>query len=99
MTQGPTSSRRSYITLRRLGFGVGRWLAIVAFGMGALGVLAHLVVHYHAVRAGSFSSHVDRRKLDVGLRFGIGYGAWRELMHSEHPELRSWGAHQDDEPR
>jgi len=78
----------------------GRWdsapspwrnlLPVLALGAGAVGVVAHLVVQYHAVKAGSFSfaNSQERSKVEVALRFNMAYGRWRALMRSRHPELR-----------
>ena len=65
-------------------------LPAVALVAGCVGVLAHMVVQYHAVKAGSFPSarRRERDKVEAGLRFGLRYGGWRALMRSEHPELR-----------
>jgi hypothetical protein len=63
---------------------------VVSFVSWSIGVVTHLVVHYHAIKAGSLSSlkaH-ERDRLDVALRFSGGYGAWRSHMRREHPELR-----------
>ena len=62
-------------------------LALVA---AVVGVLAGLVVRYHIVKAGSFSS-VDRRErsqVEGLLHFDMGYARWRTLMRVQHPELR-----------
>jgi len=72
--------------------GLRDYLPIAALAIGAVGLVAHLVVHYHAVRPGSFRPNVDRLKLDAALRF-MGYSTWRELMRAEHPELRSSTSH------
>ncbi len=76
---------------------VNGWHALLvplALGAGTLGGLAHLVVHYHAVKAGSFSNRVDRAKVGVAVHFNA-YAKWRALMRSEHPELRPQSSRED----
>ena len=75
-------------------------ILLVSFVAGSLGILAHLVVHYHAIKAGSFRSlkSSERDQLDVALRFSGGYGAWRSHMRREHPELRGDRERRDNAP-
>jgi hypothetical protein len=66
-------------------------LPALTLAAGCLGVLAHMVVLSHSARAGSFPSarQRERGKAETGVRFGLGYAAWRELMRAQHPELRA----------
>src|SRR5215470_11533967 len=63
-------------------------LGPLALCAGAIGVLAHLIVHYHAVKPGSFTGADERSKLGVAVHFGA-YGRWRQSMRAKHPELSS----------
>ena len=70
------------------------WRGLVPVGAlvaVAAATLAHLIVHHHAVKAGSFPSMgaAERSKLEVALRFRMNYARWRDRMRSEHPELRT----------
>ena len=67
---------------------LGQYLPAFAMAAAVVGLLAHLVVQYHAVRPGSFSDRVRRQKVEVALRLAMGYGVWREAMREQHPELR-----------
>src|SRR5262245_42172777 len=64
------------------------FLGPIALCAGAVGVLAHVIVHYHAVKPGSFTGPDQRSKLEVAVHFGA-YGRWRDAMRAKHPELSS----------
>ena len=65
------------------------YLPVVAFLLIFLGLAAHMVVHYHAVKSGTFPPGTDRARLEVSVRWGFLYARWRTLMRAQHPELRS----------
>lgn len=67
---------------------VRAYLPVMALLLALLGLLAHMVVHYHAIRVGSFPRD-NSSKLETALLFNVGYGKWRTLMRAQHPELRS----------
>jgi hypothetical protein len=69
------------------------YLPIVALCSGCVGIVAHVILQYHVVRAGSFAPDVSRSRLEVALRFNTGYAFWRDLMRVRHPELRSAAGH------
>ncbi len=75
-------------SLGSLAQSLGQYLTAFAMAAAAVGLLAHLLVHYHAVRAGSFSDRARREKVEAALRLATGYGVWREAMREQHPELR-----------
>jgi hypothetical protein len=74
---------------------VGRWqslLPVLALVTACVGGVAHLIVQYHSVRAGSFSATVERRgemKWHVPMQVSLGFGWWRDQMRAQHPELRA----------
>src|SRR5512134_1130569 len=56
--------------------------------LACVGILAHMVVHYHAVRPASFRRAKERSRLEVAAYFS-NYAPWRQQMRAEHPELRT----------
>ena len=66
---------------------VREYLPITVVLLAFVGLVAHMVVDYHAVKAGTFPPHVDRSRLQTSLQ--LGHGSWRKLMREQHPELRS----------
>jgi hypothetical protein len=53
-----------------------------------VGMCAHMVVQYHAVKPGNVPPGTDRDKLVVSMRWSLTYSKWRTLMRARHPELR-----------
>ena len=68
---------------------VREFLPVTVVVLAFIGVVAHMVVDYHAVKAGTFPPHVDRSRLQASLQFDPGHRRWRGLMRELHPELRS----------
>jgi uncharacterized membrane protein YidH (DUF202 family) len=68
---------------------VRAYLPAIALLLAVLGLAAHMIVHYHAIKAGTFPRGTNRSKLEISMRFNLGYGKWRTLMRAQHPELRS----------
>jgi hypothetical protein len=77
--------------------GAHGWRTLVPVGVLialGVGVLAHMIVHYHAVKAGSFRNIgvSERKRLELALHFRMNYARWRDRMRAEHPELRRRGS-------